>query len=74
MLAPFERQDPPPVPAGVEVATPSDVDLVWRCSRCGYQRLAVNRPDRCAGCGAPGAQLVGRTAIEWRFLLRQPPR
>lgn len=47
-----------------------DVDLVWRCADCGYQRLSADAPDRCAACGAPAERLVGRTSIEWRFLLR----
>jgi len=50
------------------------VELVWRCSDCGYQRLAVERPDRCPACTAEGQRLVGRTSVAWRLLLRRSQR
>ncbi|MFN2581302.1 MAG: hypothetical protein ABR498_00990 [Candidatus Dormibacteria bacterium] len=46
------------------------IDLVWRCGACGYQRQAAARPEGCPGCGAPGSELVGKTSIEWRVVLR----
>jgi len=75
MWAPFEQpaaEGAPPAPAPDATDRPEpEVDLVWRCNACGYQRLGASAPDRCAGCGAAGSQMVGRTAIEWRFLLRR---
>jgi ABC-type ATPase with predicted acetyltransferase domain len=46
------------------------VDLVWRCTHCGYQRLAAAKPDGCSACGASAEHIIGRTSIEWRFLMR----
>jgi len=75
MLAPFEREpasetNGEPMPAGSGSRPQAALELVWRCPSCGYQRLAVERPAQCHGCHAPGEELVGRNAIEWRFLLR----
>jgi rubrerythrin len=50
------------------------VELVWRCTDCGYQRLAVAQPDRCPACTADGQRLVGRTSVAWRLLLRRSKR
>jgi len=46
------------------------VELVWRCTACGYQRQATEQPLTCAGCGAGGEHMVGKTSIQWRNLLR----
>jgi hypothetical protein len=48
----------------------ADVELVWRCMTCGYQRQSSSRVQRCPQCGADADQLVGRTAVAWRMLLR----
>jgi len=78
MWVPFEeplhRSAPPGVTNAASGDSPPPVDKVWRCALCGYQRLGTEAPSHCAGCGADGSQLVGRTAIEWRFLLRQSQR
>jgi rubrerythrin len=50
------------------------VELVWRCTECGYQRLAVARPDRCPACTADGQRMVGRTSVAWRLIMRRSKR
>ncbi|HEV3232659.1 MAG TPA: hypothetical protein VG245_10450 [Candidatus Dormibacteraeota bacterium] len=45
------------------------IELVWRCSTCGYQRSGVTRPAGCSGCGAEADGLIGRTSVEWRLRL-----
>ncbi|MBV9100974.1 MAG: hypothetical protein JOZ46_07780 [Candidatus Dormibacteraeota bacterium] len=56
--------------SGVQAAGSDEVDLVWRCELCGYQRLSPDSPDRCAACGAGREHLIGRTSVHWRMLLR----
>ncbi len=64
--------DAPADPAGPDAGSEDKpaIDLVWRCADCGHQRLAVEAPGGCTACGAPATHVVGRTSIEWRFLLR----
>lgn len=53
-----------------DVAGEAELDLVWRCSVCGYQRMSAESPERCAACGAGREHLVGHTSVQWRMLLR----
>jgi rubrerythrin len=43
-----------------------DMELLWRCDDCGYQRPGGRRPVACAGCGADGGRFTGLSAVEWR--------
>ena len=71
MDVPFNRQLAASSLQGEEIEA---VELVWRCTECGYQRLALARPDRCPACTADAQRLVGRTSVAWRLLLRRSKR
>jgi rubrerythrin len=46
-----DDETPDPVPPELRTA---HLELIWRCSRCGYQRpKSEPLPERCPECGAP---------------------
>lgn len=49
-----------------------DMELLWRCDDCGYQRRGGRRPATCSGCGAEGSRFTGLSAVEWRRRLAAP--
>ena len=50
-----------------------DMELLWRCDDCGYQRTGGRRPATCSGCGAEGLKFTGLSAVEWRRRLGGGP-